>query len=189
MASAFAHAAAGAALWPLLRTERAPRYTWALGGALAALPDIDAIGFRFGVPYDAPWGHRGLTHSLAAALVVGGVVAWLMSRNSEAGRERVMLATYLILAIASHGVLDMMTTGGLGVAILAPIDEGRYFLPWRPIAVSPISVRRFFTVRGLAILGNEALWVGLPALVIALLGAALHRRAPAACARAQRPLG
>jgi hypothetical protein len=41
-----------------------------------------------------------------------------------------------------------MTDGGLGAAFFAPFDNKRYFLPWRPIQVSPISVHRFFTPRG-----------------------------------------
>ena len=53
MASAFAHAVAGAALWPLFRTQRAPRHSWVLGAALAALPAIDVVGFRLGIPYGA----------------------------------------------------------------------------------------------------------------------------------------
>ena len=63
-----------------------------------------------------------------------------------------------------------MTTGGLGVALLAPLSNTRYFFPWRPIAVSPIGIRPFFTLHGLAILANEALWVGLPPLALAWMG-------------------
>ena len=41
-----------------------------------------------------------------------------------------------------------MTDGGLGVAFFAPCDEMRYFLPWRPVMVSPIGVVEFFTHYG-----------------------------------------
>ena len=68
-----------------------------------------------------------------------------------------------------------MTTGGIGVALLAPIDNTRYFFPWRPIAVSPLGLRPFFTLRGIAILANEALWVGVPSLSIACIGAWVRR--------------
>ena len=37
---------------------------------------------------------------------------------------------------------------------------------WRPILVSPIGVRGFFSARGLKILGNEALWAWCPALIL-----------------------
>jgi inner membrane protein len=176
MASAFAHAAAGAALWPLLRPARAPGAAWVVGAALAILPDIDVVGFRFGVQYGDLLGHRGLTHSLLVAIAAGCVVAWTMTRVGYALRDRLILAAYLATALASHGLLDAMTNGGLGVALVAPIDNARYFFPWRPIAVSPIGIRPFFTARGLAVLVNECAWVGIPSLTLALVGVAMRVR-------------
>ena len=41
-----------------------------------------------------------------------------------------------------------MTNGGLGVSLRSPLDTTRYFLPWRPIQVPPISLRRFFSDEG-----------------------------------------
>jgi inner membrane protein len=77
---------------------------------------------------------------------------------------------------ASHGVLDAMTDGGSGVAFWAPFDDGRYFLPWRPIPVSPIG-RGFFTARGAAVFESELLLVWLPAAIFAgLCGWARRRR-------------
>ncbi len=78
---------------------------------------------------------------------------------------------HLLLCTASHGVFDAMTSGGLGVAFFAPFSAERYFLPWRSIRVSPLSVSGFFSARGLAILQSELLWVWLPVLVGGLLGA------------------
>ena len=176
MASAFAHAAAGAALWPLFRTRSAPRFTWAIGAVLATLPDLDVIGFRYGIAYNAPLGHRGLTHSLFVALMWGAIAAWMCARTWTEPRAQLQLAGYLVLALASHGILDAMTTGGLGVAFFAPVDNTRYFFPWRPIAVSPIGIRPFFTARGVAVLANEARWVGLPCVLLAGLGAWARRR-------------
>ena len=56
-----------------------------------------------------------------------------------------LLAT---LTVASHGLLDSMTTGGLGAALLWPFDLTRYFAPIRPIPVAPILVH-FLSLRGL----------------------------------------
>jgi inner membrane protein len=67
-------------------------------------------------------------------------------------------------AVASHGVLDTFTDAGHGVGLFIPFDNGRYFAPWRPILTSPLSISRFLSERGLAILQNEACWVGVPAL-------------------------
>jgi inner membrane protein len=175
MASVFAHAIAGAALWPLFRTTRLPRRGWVAGAVLAAVPDVDVVAFAFGVAYGDPLGHRGLTHSLLfAALLAGGAPLALAPSAHLRPAERVRLWAYLALATASHGVLDAMTTGGLGVAFFAPFEEIRYFFPWRPIAVSPIGVRPFFSERGAAVLANEALWVGLPSALLAWIAARLR---------------
>jgi len=64
------------------------------------------------------------------------------------GLGRFPMCMYFFLATASHGLLDAMTDGGLGVAFFVPFDKHRYFLPWTPIRVSPIGVGRFFTDRG-----------------------------------------
>ncbi|MBK9026099.1 MAG: metal-dependent hydrolase [Saprospiraceae bacterium] len=34
-----------------------------IGSICAAIPDLDAIGFQMGIPYDSLFGHRGITHS------------------------------------------------------------------------------------------------------------------------------
>ncbi|MEZ5290952.1 MAG: metal-dependent hydrolase [Vicinamibacterales bacterium] len=114
--------------------------------ALAMLPDADVIGGAFGVPYGAPWGHRGATHSFAFALVVGAVVA---AAGPWAGAPA---RTFLVatLVVASHPVLDMLTDGGRGCAVFWPLDDTRYFLPWRPLPVAPIGLG-FLSARGLKV--------------------------------------
>jgi len=88
---------------------------------------------------------------------------------------------YFFLATASHGFLDAMTDGGLGVAFFSPFDNHRFFLPWTPIRVSPIGVGRFFTDRGLAVLQSELLWICVPAALLALTAWLIRRRvAPSA---------
>jgi len=85
------------------------------------------------------------------------------------GIGRMALWIYFFVATASHGFLDAMTNGGLGVAFFSPFDNTRYFLPWRPIVVSPISVTRFFSDRGVAVLHSELLWIWIPAGLLAIL--------------------
>lgn len=77
-----------------------------------------------------------------------------------------MLALLLFFVTDTHGLLDAMTDGGLGIAFFSPFNLQRYFLPWRPIHVSPIGVGRFFSARGLRILWSEIVWVWLPILAI-----------------------
>src|SRR5256885_543420 len=126
MASAFAHAIVGAALWPLFGVEDAPKGTWMIGAGLAVLPDIDVLGFRFGVAYGDLLGHRGLTHSFFVAVVLGSLAAVLFARRASAAPNRPRLCAYFVAAMVSHGLLDAMTSGGLGVAVFAPFDNARY---------------------------------------------------------------
>jgi inner membrane protein len=72
------------------------------------------------------------------------------------------------LSAASHGALDALTNGGLGIALLSPFSNERFFSPWRPILVSPISVSGFLTGRAVPILASELVFVWLPALVLGL---------------------
>ena len=169
MASAITHPIVPLALAPAFG---APRAAVAAGALLSVVPDADAIGFWMGVPYGAPLGHRGLTHSLAFAALLAGLALPLVRRVSPkaAAGPALPLFLFLFLCAASHGVLDAFTDGGLGVAFFAPFSNERYFFPWTPILVSPISVPGFFDARGLRVLSSEILWVWLPCAALALLG-------------------
>ncbi|HEY5725291.1 MAG TPA: metal-dependent hydrolase [Methylomirabilota bacterium] len=149
----------------LTRFRRLPARLWVLAGVLAMLPDLDVAARLLGIPAGSPWAHRGITHSLTAALLVSLVVAALACR----GTGLPLLAGWgiLALAMASHGVLDALTDGGSGVAFLAPFDDTRYFFPWRPIRVSPFW-GGFFTPRGLETVTSEALWVWVPLAVLVM---------------------
>ncbi|WP_205631891.1 metal-dependent hydrolase [Paraurantiacibacter namhicola] len=140
------------------------------GSVLAMLPDADVIGLRFGVDYADAWGHRGATHSLAIAGLVAAAIAavWTQARNWPA-------FLFLFLATASHGLLDMLTDGGLGVGLLWPASEERLFWPVTPVRVSPIGAG-FFSMRGVETLASELVWIWLPAGVLAAIGIAARRR-------------
>jgi inner membrane protein len=107
------------------------------------------------------------THSLVFAALMAGVVVVLF-RHGIAGMQSLVLWIYFFLVTASHGFLDAMTDGGLGVAFFSPFDNRRFFLPWTPVRVSPIGVSRFFSARGLAVLQSEVLWIWLPAILLAV---------------------
>ena len=167
MASAFSHAVAALSIGTCFYRPHTPKRLWVAGALCSILPDIDVIGFRFGIRYGDFWGHRGFTHSLVFAVLLSGAAATILCRRKNLGMGRFALFGYLFLATASHGVLDAMTDGGLGVAFFSPFDNRRYFLPWRPIRVSPISLHRFFSGRGYAVLQSELLWIWIPAFVFA----------------------
>ena len=51
----------------------------------------------------------------------------------------------------------------------------RYFLPWRPIPVSPL-LTRFFSEWGWRVFSTELMLIWLPAGAVALAGRRLSRR-------------
>lgn len=149
-----------------------------LTATCAMLPDVDAIGFAFGVPYDSLLGHRGLTHSIAFAVLAGLVVGMFAFGKRPTRLGRLQLILYFTLVTLSHPLLDALTNGGLGVALLAPFSAERYFFPLRPIEVSPIGMR-FFSERGLEVLASEVVWVWLPGLLIYLAARIYRKLSPA----------
>lgn len=173
MASAFSHPAVLLGLSPWFRRVGLDRRALLLGAFCSVLPDVDAVGFWLGVPYDAPLGHRGLTHSILFAAAVAAALVLLAFATSTSPRA---VFLFLFLCGVSHGVLDAMTDGGRGIAFFAPLDNGRYFFPWRPIHVSPIGVDGLFGRRGLVIAESELLWIWLPSLLVGAIGLIAWRR-------------
>ena len=168
MASAFSHAIVALAMGKAFQNKELRWRELFLGAFCSAVPDLDVIGFSFGIGYGDLWGHRGMTHSVVFAAVFAGSLVMLWYR----GKPAVAMAglfLYFFLCTASHGVLDAMTDGGLGVAFFSPFDTTRYFFPVRPVIVSPIGVSEFFSAQGARILASEALWIWLPSGVAFLV--------------------
>lgn len=130
-----------------------------LGMACAILPDLDVITFKLGIDYQSALGHRGVSHSLLFAMLVASCASFFYQGLQT---TRVKAWCFIALATASHGMLDALTTGGLGVEFFWPLSEERFFFPWQFIKVSPIGVNRFLTARGLQVLQSELLTVWLP---------------------------
>ena len=174
MPTILSHAVAATAVGQWYQNRRLPVKFWLWTAVCALLPDVDVIGFPLGIRYDDMLGHRGLTHSIPFAVVVGFVAARSCAKSNTLGfgiRDSVgiwPLWMYFTAVIASHGLLDAFTNGGRGVAFFAPFSNHRFFFPWRPIQVSPIGVG-FFSARGLAVLQSELRWILLPSVIIALL--------------------
>ncbi len=132
------------------------------GAAFAVLPDADVAGFRLGIDYADTWGHRGATHSIAFAALCTGALAlvWKEARNLTA-------FAFLAFAMASHGLLDTLTDGGLGAALFWPFDNARIFAPESPVRVSPIG-RGFLSARGLETVLSELRWIWAPVILASL---------------------
>ena len=138
----------------------------------SSLPDADVIGLYLGIPYEHMMGHRGFSHSIAFALLIG-VLGLLIAPRLRSGR--LMAFTMLFISTVSHGLLDALTNGGLGIAFLSPFSNQRFFFPWSPIAVSPLSLAEFLSPLGWEVLRSEATWVWLPSLIIGALGLLCRR--------------
>lgn len=132
-----------------------------LAMTLAVVPGVDGLPYLLGlIPNLHLLGHRGMTHSLAAAVLLGALAATCMTRPTPSV-DRIWLRYWMFFTavIASHGLLDMATNGGSGIAILAPFTEERFFWPVRSISVSPIRPARLFTPFGARAIVSEVLTV------------------------------
>lgn len=152
------------------KTASRPIY-WSMfvWSGLSLAPDLDILGFYVGVRYEDPWGHRGATHSITFA-AAAGVLTFLCARAASGRLKEVSalrLALTSFLVIMSHGVLDTLTDGGLGCALLWPFSDQRFFAPWTPIPVAPLGAR-FLSLRGFFVALVE-LCLFAPLLLIAFL--------------------
>jgi inner membrane protein len=173
--SIISHAAVPLAMAVAAGPGRISRPLLIAGLAAAMLPDLDVLGFWWGVPYGSAWGHRGASHSLLFAALVG-LAGWALCRSLKADRWQAL--TWLFVCTASHPLLDALTSGGLGVALWWPWLDERVFAPWRPIRVSPFA-NHFFGAQGLATLASELRWIWLPLAAGAGVWRLIVRPAPA----------
>lgn len=158
MPTVMTHAVMGAAACRLCPSEaRRFHVLWATSIVMPVLPDLDMLLWPvFG--YDHPFGHRGFSHSLSFAVLAGLVAAGLCWRVMGQFPGRFAgLWLYFALLVASHGFFDGMTNGGRGIGFFVPFENGRYFWPWRPIPVAPLSAAGLFTAWGMRVLGAELL--------------------------------
>lgn len=162
MPTVFSHPAPVLALAALLGGRLSTRMLL-FGILCAVLPDADVIGFRFGISYADAFGHRGFSHSLAFALLMGCAgfgVAPLFLRGS-----RLMGFTVGLLAVSSLscGRNDQRRTWRSRVLALR---QTRYFCDWRPIRVSPFGLKGLLSQRGLSVMLSELRWVWAPCLAV-----------------------
>lgn len=172
MASAFGHALSAYGISKVFPKWTMTRRVVLLGMVSSILPDIDVAAYSFGISSSDWLGHRGLTHSIFFALLWAAILLLVFHR-----KEKQAGATFLfyLITTASHGLLDAMTTGGRGIGFLIPLTNERWFLPWRGIQVSPIGASEFFSEWGLKVLGSEAIYIGIPTLLLVVLGYFLNK--------------
>ena len=106
---------------------------------VANLPDAD---FLPGALADHPsLYHRGIAHTLPAALICGLIIGAVMTRFGKRFWEIALLGT---LVYSSHLLADMVYLGGgnIGVQILWPLDHGWYVIE-TPFTTEQTSWLRF----------------------------------------------
>ena len=126
MASFFSHPAFPIALYSSKLGQKASTRLLMLSCLLTLLPDADVIAFKFGIPYQSQWGHRGFTHSITFAVVLGWCCTFFSGHLKS---KKTIVFWWSFLSLLSHSFFDALTNGGLGVAIFWPLTSERYFLP------------------------------------------------------------
>ena len=172
MASLLAHAAV-----PLIARQAFPvpggleRRLAVVAVLCACWPDLDLLTLAFEIRPNELLGHRGLSHSLFTAAVVALVAGVVGFRKLGLGsRPWWRVVAFLFGAAASHGLLDALTTGDIGVALFAPLENGRHLAPFKLLPVCPGGMNEYFGAWGMWTLANEVLYVLIPlALVVSVL--------------------
>jgi inner membrane protein len=141
---------------------------WILSITCSSLQDLDVMGYRWlYIPYDDFLGHRGFFHSPFFAAILGLLIACTFYRKEGLfSKQWWKYFLYFFALTASHGILDAFTNGGLGIALLSPFTNSRYFFPWTPLEVSPLSIKGFLSQRGLVVIISELIWIWLPCFLI-----------------------
>jgi inner membrane protein len=101
---------------------------------LAMLPDADVLLVALGTDDSGVLGHRGASHSFLFAAVVGAMIGLAARRLGARGLRTAILCA---VAIASHGLLDMVGEGGRGIPLLWPFSGERFLSPWRLLPDAP----------------------------------------------------
>jgi inner membrane protein len=173
MPTVFSHPVVPLAIGLGLGTDAIPKRLLVAGVLGSILPDLDVLSFYFGVPYGDEFGHRGFSHSFMFAALLA-LLGACTSRFLQTSFAKSFL--FLFVTTGSHGMLDALTSGGLGIAFFWPWSANRYFAPFRPIKVSPIGLSLFFSHRGIVVLLSELLWIWMPCAFAGLALAAYRRR-------------
>ncbi len=159
----FSQAALGAVVGQAAGHRRLGYRAAAIGAVAGALPDIDVLFAVGGDYFDQLVSHRGITHSLFFAPVVGPPLAFLVW-HFESRRERAASAPpptsrsslgawtlVVTLALLSHPLLDYLTP--YGTQLLLPFTDARFAVNAMPI-IDPV----YTLMLGLGLLAAARLW-------------------------------
>jgi inner membrane protein len=127
------HAALGATIGRTFFYRHLGVRAVACGAVMAMTPDLDLVVGAAQGSFDRLVSHRGITHSLMFAPVVGTISGWAYSRwlqrrhpgNSASAGPPLWIGLF-ILALLSHPLLDLCTT--YGTQLLLPFSRDRFAL-------------------------------------------------------------
>ena len=160
MASVFGHSIVGFTLAKIIDSRNTKLLLFA-AIISTILPDLDVIGFKFGVPYEHPMGHRGFSHSILFSVLWTFILMFVFGK-----KNKLIWFLVIFLSTLSHGILDAMTSGGRGVGFFIPFNNNRFFFPFREIKVSPIGIEKFFSEWGFQVILSELKYVFIPCFII-----------------------
>ncbi|HEX9137566.1 MAG TPA: metal-dependent hydrolase, partial [Nitrospirota bacterium] len=81
MPSAFTHIFVAGVLGKTYAFEKMSVKFWVFTAVCTLLPDVDIMGFYFGIKYGDVFGHRGFFHSLTFALLASLIVVFIVFRS------------------------------------------------------------------------------------------------------------
>ena len=126
MPSLFSHAAVAIAIGSLAAPRPLLRPFLVAGAVCAVMPDLDIVG-PSGVGFLG--GHRGFTHSLTFAGLVGLTSAYIVRKRPEWRGARLRLLLFIAAATATHGCLDSLTSVSQGAQLLSPFSLQQFRVP------------------------------------------------------------
>ncbi len=171
MPTIITHAIVGLSAAKAIEKPDTPKRFLFLALICPMIPDLDTIGYNLlYIPITHALGHRGFFHSPVFCLFLALLISGLFFRQKRIfSKAWGSIVLFFFLLMVSHGVLDALTDGGRGVAFLSPFSNERFFLPWRPIEISPLSIQAFLGSRGLRVIGSEVVWIWLPLFFLMML--------------------
>ena len=82
MCSVLTHPVVPVALSVLIPKEILSPTLIIVAAACSVIPDLDVIGFKFGIRYNHMLGHRGLSHSIFFAVALAAMLTFTLFRSS-----------------------------------------------------------------------------------------------------------
>ncbi len=176
MPSLISHAVIGLAIGAAISTRNHQGSLIWMSVLASSFPDIDGLSFLFGIPYKSLFGHRGFFHSIFFAFLLSNILIYFGLPNVKLFAQRwFYYETIFFLITLSHGILDAMTAGGMGVAFFSPFSNKRYLFPWKPLIACPLTIRDFFSEWGKIVAINEFICIWIPSFIILLFSLWLKR--------------